>query len=122
MTPVLCVGERVEGEDRNDIVDTQLASAISGLSQQERSACIVAYEPVWAISTSDSARPDTPANASSVAEHIRQIWGPRAVLYGGSVNGQTVGGFWSASSIDGVLVGKASTTVESLNELKAGIL
>jgi triosephosphate isomerase len=38
------------------------------------------------------------------------------------VNGQTVGGIWSASSIDGVLVGKASTTVESLNELKAGIL
>jgi triosephosphate isomerase len=69
MTPVLCVGERVEGEDRNDIVDTQLASAIGGLSQQERSACIVAYEPVWAISTSDSARPDTPASASSVAEH-----------------------------------------------------
>lgn len=117
MTPVLCVGERTSEEDRNAIIDAQLASALGDISQQERSACIVAYEPVWAISTSDNARPDTPENASAVGGHIQEMWGPKAVLYGGSVSGETMEGFWRARSIDGVLVGKASTVSDSLDRL-----
>ncbi len=114
MTPVLCVGERTSDEDRDAVVDAQLASAVGDLSQQERSACLVAYEPVWAISTSDNARPDTPERASAVARHIQEVWGPKAVLYGGSVSPETMGGFWSAPAIEGVLVGKASTIPASL--------
>lgn len=117
MTPVLCVGERTVEDDRTTVIDAQLASALGNLSQQERSACIVAYEPVWAISTSDNARPDTPENASAVAHYLQEVWGPKAVLYGGSVNADTMSGFWSAPSIDGVLVGKASTTTASLDQL-----
>lgn len=117
MTPVLCVGERTSEEDRTTTVDKQLASALGDLSQQERSACIVAYEPVWAISTSDNARPDTPESASTVAHHIQETWGPKAVLYGGSVNSETMSGFWNAPCIDGVLVGKASTMPASLDQL-----
>lgn len=67
---------------------------------------IVAYEPVFAIG---SGTPDTPENANATAKKIKEEnGGVENVLYGGSVNGDNVGGFLQMSDIGGVLVGGAS--------------
>lgn len=79
---------------------------------------IVAYEPVWAISTGLDNRPgagraDTPADATLVAESFKKKYGTDlAVLYGGSVDSKNVKGFIGQNPIDGVLVGNASLDAE----------
>lgn len=71
---------------------------------------LVAYEPVFAIGTGN---PDTPENASSVAEFLNQKYGEDTeILYGGSVNSNNVESFISKDNINGVLVGGASLDPE----------
>lgn len=72
---------------------------------------VVAYEPPSAIGTG---KPDTPENANSVAQAIRQKFPyVTSVLYGGSVKPENVGAFVSQKFISGVLVGGASLTPDS---------
>lgn len=74
---------------------------------------LIAYEPVWAISTGLTNTPgsgiaDNPEEANKVANSLKQKHGDIEILYGGSVNTQNVKGFISKPFIDGVLVGNAS--------------
>lgn len=64
----------------------------------------VAYEPVFAIGTGN---PDTPQNAKSTAEKLKQR-GDYLVIYGGSITGKNVKSFLDKGTVDGVLVGSAS--------------
>ncbi|MBI2597396.1 triosephosphate isomerase [Candidatus Daviesbacteria bacterium] len=79
---------------------------------------MVAYEPIWAISTGLVNTPgvgkaDTPEDANKVAKAIRQKYGNNLeVIYGGSVNSQNVKGFITQGDIGGVLVGNASLNPE----------
>lgn len=67
---------------------------------------LVAYEPIFAIG---SGNPDTPENASLVADKLKAKHGPDLeVLYGGSVTAQNIRGFITQQDISGVLVGNAS--------------
>ena len=76
---------------------------------------IVAYEPIIAIG---SGNPDSPENANSVANVLKQRF-PfiKAVLYGGSVTGENVGSFTACEQINGVLLGKASLEAASFYSL-----
>ncbi len=85
-----------------------------GISDNEP-RLIVAYEPVWAISTRSHGVSDTPEDAAEMITHIKDVFkdiGHRTkdirVLYGGSVNASDVRGFLAKEEIDGVLVGAAS--------------
>lgn len=79
---------------------------------------LVAYEPIWAISTGLTNTPgigrvDSPEDASRVANLFKQKYGPELeVIYGGSVTAQNVKGFISQENISGVLVGNASLGAE----------
>lgn len=79
---------------------------------------LVAYEPVWAISTGLTNTPgaghaDTPEDANKVAKKLKQKYGEELkVIYGGSVTSANVRGFCSQDNIDGVLPGKASLDAE----------
>lgn len=79
---------------------------------------IIAYEPIWAISTGLTNTPgagkaDTPEDANKVAGIFKQKYGGELeVIYGGSVNSQNVKGFIDQSNISGVLVGNASLDPE----------
>ncbi len=129
ITPILCVGEtkqeRKLGEAKRVIHD-QIYTALSGLTTSEVSNMIIAYEPVWAISTFGG-EVATPAQVGRVLEFIRmqveELYGKQAakkirIIYGGSVDDKTVGGFLQIEQCDGVLVGNAS-----LNYIKfAGIV
>lgn len=116
MTPILCVGEtlaeRQAGEARGRVTE-QLEAALAGVDRGSVAQLVVAYEPIWAIGTGQTA---TPADAQEMCALIRALageWaGPAAsslrVQYGGSVNTQTAGELLSQPDVDGALVGGAS--------------
>ncbi|HEY5268058.1 MAG TPA: triose-phosphate isomerase [Candidatus Saccharimonadales bacterium] len=119
ITPILCVGETKQekklGEARQVLHD-QIYTALSGLTATEVSNMIIAYEPVWAISTFGG-EIATPAQINRTMEFIRmeveELYGKKAakkvrVIYGGSVDDKTVGGFLQIEQCSGVLVGSAS--------------
>ncbi|TSC63668.1 MAG: triosephosphate isomerase (TIM) [Microgenomates group bacterium Gr01-1014_93] len=71
---------------------------------------LIAYEPIFAISTDN---PDSPENAEKVAETFKQKYGDELeVLYGGSVTSENIGGFLNRGNLNGVLVGGASLGAE----------
>lgn len=119
ITPVLCVGEtheeRHNGETKQVLHD-QITTALSNLTAPEVSEIVIAYEPVWAISTfgGELAKPsDIQKQFDFIRHQIRELYGPKAaknvrVLYGGSVDDQLAGGYLRMEGCDGVLVGGAS--------------
>lgn len=119
IVPILCIGETFEerkaGETKQVIHD-QLTTAISNLTSEDVENLVVAYEPVWAISTfgGELAKP---AQIEDVIKYIRfqitELYGKKTaesvrVLYGGSVDDQIVGGYLDIPGCDGALVGGAS--------------
>lgn len=114
---ILCVGEGLllhqEGQARaRAFVSEQLKKDLADVSGRE-GGLIVAYEPIWSISTSNTGLVDTPKDAASMIGYIKEELGKLGfktapVLYGGSVNAETAKGFLAPGVIDGVLVGKAS--------------
>jgi triosephosphate isomerase len=122
LTPVICIGETLAERDGGETlrrVGAQMTGGFAGFSPEEIKACVIAYEPVWAIGTGRNA---TPAQAVEVHAFIRgqlgeRVGGPAAramrILYGGSVKPDNVAALMSESEIDGALVGGASLTVDS---------
>lgn len=120
ITPVLCVGERERDGDMwyLSIVNTQLKECLEGLPKSAIGKIVIAYEPVWAISTSENRRDATPADFEEMRIYIQKVLadtfgispahGPR-ILYGGSVDEKNAGSFLRAGA-DGLLPGKASRT------------
>jgi len=119
ITPILCVGEtrqeRRQGETRQVLHD-QIVTALSNLTAEEVNNTVIAYEPVWAISTFEGelAKPDEAQKAMDfVRKQVRELYGAKAaeavrVLYGGSVDDQIASGYLSLEDCDGALVGAAS--------------
>jgi len=117
MTPVLCVGETLEIRQAGDHVEhtcSQLDGGLAGLSTDEVTQLVVAYEPVWAIGTGEVASPqDAQEACSAIRKRISASHGPEAglavrILYGGSVKPDNMPAIMAQSDIDGALVGGAS--------------
>jgi triosephosphate isomerase len=115
---VLCVGEDGDvraGAGHNSFVQGQLASALADLDERHRELVSVAYEPIWAIGTGETA---TSEQVHSMSSHIRSVLrrmglsGSR-VLYGGSVNEENARTIVLEGGVDGFLVGGASLKAES---------
>jgi triosephosphate isomerase len=116
LVPVLCVGETLEerrAERVDEVILRQLDAALPPLDSEDM-RFLVAYEPVWAIGTGETA---TPADASAAhatlrvrLEEARGIAAAARVplLYGGSVKPANAAELMGASNVDGVLVGGAS--------------
>lgn len=119
ITPILCVGEthqeRSEGETKQVLHD-QVTTALSNLTAEEVGDIVIAYEPVWAISTFGGklAKPIDVEEAmtyirSQVAELYTKKTASRVrILYGGSVDDHIVSGYLAIDGCDGALVGGAS--------------
>lgn len=119
IVPILCIGETKEergaGETKQVIHD-QLTTALSNITSDDIANIVIAYEPVWAISTFEGeiAKPDDMKKAIEyIRFQIRELYGEVAakkvrVLYGGSVDDHDVGGYLQLEGCDGVLVGAAS--------------
>jgi triosephosphate isomerase (TIM) len=119
LTPILCVGETLEereGGQTLDVVLGQLDAALAGLAPEAGERLVVAYEPVWAIGTGRTARPE---DAQQVQAALRRRLGERLspahaasvrILYGGSVKPDNAAELMSQPDVDGALVGGASLT------------
>ena len=119
ISPILCVGEtkqeRAAGEAKRVIHD-QVTTALSNLTSEDISQVVIAYEPVWAISTfgGEVARPDDiKASIDLIRYHVAELYGQTAakeirILYGGSVTPDTARSYISIDGCDGALVGGAS--------------
>lgn len=119
ISPILCVGEtgqeRAAGETKRVIHD-QVTTALANLTSEEIEQVVIAYEPVWAISTfgGQLAKPaDIKEMIKLIRYHVNELFGDNAadglrVLYGGSVSADTAGGYLEIPGCDGALVGGAS--------------
>jgi len=121
LVPVLAVGEKDPDDDIIKVLTQQVKNALEGIGVSEIGHLIIAYEPVWAISTSGTGMIDTPDHALSAALLIRKIMGnlygsewtaDLPVLYGGSVTDENAYDFIAQSGINGALVGGASLELQ----------
>ncbi len=117
MTPIVCVGETAEQRlagEAQEVVAAQIRGSLDGLDSAAVGGLVVAYEPVWAIGTGETA---TPADAQEMCAYVRskvaERWGSAAakavrIQYGGSVKPANAPDLMSQPDIDGTLVGGAS--------------
>ena len=122
LMPVVCVGETLEERRAGrveEIVVRQLDAALSGFSRAAGMALMVAYEPVWAIGTGETATADDVVAAQgTLRNRLTEFRGASfsaatAILYGGSVNPANAADLLALPEVDGVLVGGASLEAES---------
>ena len=129
ITPVLCIGEtenqRNFGETK-DVLRDELLGGLSEIDTEDIKKCLIAYEPVWAISSTKQARPATPDEIATsiqlIEEQLIDIYGQETaeqipLLYGGSVNPNNAGAYLTIPGINGVLVGESSLISDNFNEI-----
>jgi len=125
LIPVLCIGEKLsekeEGRTRNYLSE-ELHRALKGIKIKSASDLIIAYEPVWAISTNRQARPIPITEAVEIHKFIKMqasktLKRKVRVIYGGSVNGSNAHEFLKQKDIDGLLVGASSLKINEFNKI-----
>lgn len=117
LVPIMCCGEtegeRDEGQTEPK-VERQIRAGLAGLSKEQVSGMVVAYEPIWAIGTGKTATPD---DAQATIAFVREVIGKQTdddvaaavrILYGGSVKSGNASALMKQPDIDGGLVGGAS--------------
>lgn len=121
LVPVLCVGETLEqrcAEITEQVVTEQILAVLQQVGVEGLAAGVIAYEPVWAIGTGETA---TPTQAQAVHRHIRTLLAEHdstlaatmSILYGGSVKAGNAGELFAQGDIDGGLIGGASLDAAS---------
>jgi len=128
LRPILCVGETLEerqaGQEKA-VLEGQLRGALDGLTPDQISEVIVAYEPVWAIGTGLTATPEQAQEAHLfIRDHLGKLAGTSLankarILYGGSVTPANAKELMSQPDIDGALVGGASLDPRGFAEIVA---
>ena len=116
LTPVLCVGETLDERKAGrleEVIIRQLEAGFSSIDDDAVASALVAYEPVWAIGTGETATPEDAADAHGrLRARLRKRLGTGAddvpVLYGGSVKPHNAAELLGAEDVGGVLVGGAS--------------
>ncbi|RAK08947.1 triosephosphate isomerase [Halanaerobium saccharolyticum] len=123
--PIVCVGETLEERKADQIeakVNFQVDSALAGLSEEEAEDVVIAYEPIWAIGTGETASAEEANRVIGIIrDNIRKEYPEAAdkirIQYGGSVKPHNVEEIMAQSEIDGALVGGASLEADSFSEI-----
>lgn len=122
LTPILCVGESLEQREAYEteaVLQRQLRDGLEGLSSDHVAQLVVAYEPIWAIGTGETASPD---DAETGARFIRgqiadlfddDVAQSVRIQYGGSVKPTNADELMSQPNVDGALVGGAALDPEA---------
>ena len=122
LRPILCVGEseteRAAGDTERKLRQ-QIRDDLAGLSDEQLPDVAIAYEPIWAIGTGQTA---TPEQAQDAVAFVRALIADRAgaevservrILYGGSVNPDNASSLLALPDVDGALVGGASLQADT---------
>lgn len=122
MTPILCCGEALEVRKAGTHVDFvlgQIRAALAGWSAEDVAKIVIAYEPIWAIGTGETA---TAQDAQEVCAAIRQALAEdfgeataeaTRILYGGSAKPDNIKDLMAQPDVDGALIGGASLKADS---------
>ncbi|MDD4395669.1 MAG: triose-phosphate isomerase [Bacteroidales bacterium] len=117
LIPVVCCGESLEERKNNShfqVVEKQIKESLFHLNKEEMEHIVIAYEPIWAIGTGETA---TPAQAEEMHAFIRSLvekkYGTETayntyIIYGGSCNAQNAMELFTQENVDGGLIGGAS--------------
>lgn len=129
ITPILCIGEteseRAFGETA-DVIRDQLIGGLTDVSDDDLDKVIIAYEPVWAISSTKASKlasPDEVAEAVSlIRKSLKEVYGEKAaenvpVLFGGSVNPSNAGAYLTVPGVNGLLIGGSSLILSEFNDI-----
>jgi triosephosphate isomerase len=126
LKPIVCVGETLEERESGHmekVLETQVRGSLAGLTKDQMSETIVAYEPVWAIGTGKTA---TTAQAQEAHLFIRRLLVKNfdeavarrvRIQYGGSVKPSNARELMSQPDVDGALVGGASLEERSFSDI-----
>ena len=127
--PILCIGEteseRAFGETA-DVIRDQLLGGLSEVADDNVDKVIVAYEPVWAISSTKAAKLASPDEIAEVVKLIRKTladaYGAKLaeqvpVLFGGSVNSSNAGAYLMVPGVNGLLIGGASLILQEFTDI-----
>lgn len=126
LNAIVCVGEKLDERKSGNheaVVKRQVETVLDHLSSSEIEGMVIAYEPVWAIGTGETATPD---QAQSMHKYIRSLIEEKAgkkhadstrILYGGSMKPANAEELLSQPDVDGGLIGGASLDANSFSEI-----
>lgn len=121
LIPIVCIGEKLEDRKagrQEEVVGEQVDGAFAGVEIESGRSLVLAYEPVWAIGTGETA---TPEQAQAMHAFVRGRLAERfgkaiarqiEILYGGSMKPHNAAELLSQPDVDGGLVGGASLKAE----------
>ncbi|PKP24704.1 MAG: triose-phosphate isomerase [Bacteroidetes bacterium HGW-Bacteroidetes-2] len=119
---IFCIGEELKDRNANHhftVIKNQLKNSLFEISEKDWKYIVVAYEPVWAIGTGETASPEQAQEMHQfIRKTIANVYGNEiaenvSILYGGSVKPENAKQLFQQSDIDGALVGGASLKVSS---------
>jgi triosephosphate isomerase len=128
LEPIVCIGETLAQRDSNatfEVLSQQIRRGLEGLTPEAMEHVVIAYEPIWAIGTGQTA---TPVQAQEVHAFIRDLVGKLQgkslaealrIQYGGSVNAGNIQALMTQPDVDGALVGGASLDASSFAQIVA---
>lgn len=122
LRPIVCVGESKPQRDAGQaepIVTAQVRAALVEVTPEQMANVVIAYEPIWAIGTGDTATPaDAQAMHAAIRATLADLYGTEIaetvrIQYGGSVKPDNIDELMAQPDIDGALVGGASLQAAS---------
>jgi len=128
MTPIMCCGETLEEREAGQArakVERQVLAGLAGVKASQVASLVVAYEPIWAIGTGQTATPeDAQEMCGAIRSVVRSKWGADAadgirIQYGGSVKPVNAPDLMRQPDIDGALVGGASLDADEFARIIA---
>ncbi|MEK7202826.1 MAG: triose-phosphate isomerase [Patescibacteria group bacterium] len=136
LTPIVCIGESWEEkktDQRDFVLVDQLQQALSGVDVLGNQQIIVAYEPIWAISSGKGTgvviKPAEAEYAHKIIKlTLNDMFGMDVVnknfriIYGGSIDSKNVKGFVNLENIDGLLVGGASLDADEFKKIAESLI
>ncbi|HRW58781.1 MAG TPA: triose-phosphate isomerase [Chlamydiales bacterium] len=126
LQPILCIGETQEERDSEkteEVLETQIKTALKNVSEKDMEKVVVAYEPVWAIGTGKTATPEIAEKAHAyIRKVLKELYGKTisdkiSILYGGSVKPANIEALMNEKNIDGALIGGASLDPDTFAEV-----
>lgn len=122
LRPIVCVGESLsqrKARTHHKMVEKQVEAAFSGVSEEDAPRVVVAYEPLWAIGTGETATPQQAQEMHGMIRgRVENLYSPGVaesllILYGGSMKPHNAAELLGQKDVDGGLVGGASLQTES---------
>lgn len=130
LVPIICVGESLEDRENGrtaSVVRQEIEKAFEGVDESEAANVVIAYEPIWAIGSGESATPEEANKVCGIIRTvIKEIYSERTadsirIQYGGSVNDKNIDTFLAMPQIDGALVGGASLDADIFLKLLGAV-